>query len=525
MKQGLVTLLSLVLIGWTLSDTDHAWSARRALADSFPPGAVVGLDGTPHLWIADQTGVLHWGGDTRALQGQLIDWNTRITVDLDTLKTLQLGDPWLSAGLLKDGTPIYLVKWETTDSVPRLLHIQCIHDVEVFGINTNNYGRFVLDRDQWEAKFGFPVSTLQKGELATTDPTCSGGPTLTPTPSTTVQHPVIPLASFAVPRLANALSANGLNQSSINAARPTTLAIASGSMIQAAPLAFTPGQSLGDLAKPDANVPIGVLVVNASVEAGDLTLAPDAYLVKVRAGQIVFVTGDNQELQSGLPTNGRQLKSALQVPRTTLTYRDVCFSWAQVQVCTQPQPIDVLSDADRNDLHNTVSAAQNALAQKGLITGGINSSAIISEAEGVTAVRQQRGNVVGAPAAGFPGVTHNGPAPGGTLAGIIVVRDVAVDLPGHPQVPVGQYAVQTMGNNSQARLIRADNGQAVVVPSNNIEVRGTSLNTGSQPILIAQGLNVVAEQPTVDESLAIIANLCFSGDNGDTPLCLLFEPR
>ena len=30
------------------------------------PGTVVALQGTPHLWVADAQGVLHWGGDTRA---------------------------------------------------------------------------------------------------------------------------------------------------------------------------------------------------------------------------------------------------------------------------------------------------------------------------------------------------------------------------------------------------------------------------------------------------------------------------
>src|SRR6266581_3911885 len=160
-------VLVLVSAAFMLASVASAGPASQA---SFPPGAVVALNGTPHLWIADGQGTLHWGGDTRALQGQVIDWGNRISVTLDTLKTLRLGDPLLSAGLLKDGTPIYLVKWETTDAVPRLLHIQCIHDVEVFGINADNYGKFVLDRDQWEARYKIPVSTLQRGELPTTDP-------------------------------------------------------------------------------------------------------------------------------------------------------------------------------------------------------------------------------------------------------------------------------------------------------------------------------------------------------------------
>lgn len=73
---------------------------------TFAPGTVVQLQGTPHLWFTDDHGVLHWGGDTRALAGRHIDWRSRATVSLDRLRELPRGDPWLSAGLLKDGDPI-----------------------------------------------------------------------------------------------------------------------------------------------------------------------------------------------------------------------------------------------------------------------------------------------------------------------------------------------------------------------------------------------------------------------------------
>ena len=33
----------------------------------FSHGTVIALQGTPHLWIAGDQGVLHWAGDTRAL--------------------------------------------------------------------------------------------------------------------------------------------------------------------------------------------------------------------------------------------------------------------------------------------------------------------------------------------------------------------------------------------------------------------------------------------------------------------------
>jgi len=70
------------------------------------------------------------------------------------------------------------------------------------------------------------------------------------------------------------------------------------------------------------------------------------------------------------------------------------------------------------------------------------------------------------------------------------------------------------------------------VPSNSTEVRGAPGSSGAVPItgsvdtliaapMVSVGLGGGA-QPS-NESLAVIANLCFSGE-GDFPLCLLFEP-
>ena len=133
---------------------------------AFAHGAVVALQGTPHLWFADEHGVLHWGGDTRALSGKHVNWNDRRDVSLAELQTYPIGDPWLSAGLLKDGDPIYQVKWETEWELPQLFHIQSIGDVELFGINGSNYGNFVIDRPAWEARYGISAAGLQRGVLA-----------------------------------------------------------------------------------------------------------------------------------------------------------------------------------------------------------------------------------------------------------------------------------------------------------------------------------------------------------------------
>lgn len=148
--------------------------SRSAKAQSaLKHGTVIQLDTTPHIWVADWQGVLHWAGDTRALQGRHVDWSKHGYVWLTYLSgpyAKPIGDPWLSLGLLKDGDPIYLPKWETDWPVPKLYHILNIRDVEVFGINERNYGRFVIDRPEWERRYGFNASTLERHSLPSTVP-------------------------------------------------------------------------------------------------------------------------------------------------------------------------------------------------------------------------------------------------------------------------------------------------------------------------------------------------------------------
>ncbi len=142
----------------------------------FEQGTVVALRGTPHLWFADEQGLLHWGGDTRALTGREIRWERRTEVTLDELLTLPRGAPWLSAGLVQAGEPIYFVKWETGAPVPALLRVQSIGDLELFGIDGGNYNALVLERAVWEARTGFRVEALSRGELAAATGVRPAGP-------------------------------------------------------------------------------------------------------------------------------------------------------------------------------------------------------------------------------------------------------------------------------------------------------------------------------------------------------------
>ena len=171
-----------VLVALVITVVALAALPAASAQQSFGHGAVVALQGTPHLWIADEHGALHWGGDTRALAGKHVNWGDRTEVSLAQLRTLPVGDPWLSAGLLKDGDPIYLVKWESDWAQPQLLHIQSIADVELFGINGSNYGNFVIEKSEWERRYGMSAAGLQRGVLAAAAPVPAPQPAATPVP-------------------------------------------------------------------------------------------------------------------------------------------------------------------------------------------------------------------------------------------------------------------------------------------------------------------------------------------------------
>jgi hypothetical protein len=171
MRLAWVTFLVLLLPPYLFSHSSAlAQSVPRCSFDArYPDGAVFALEGTPHLWIFESkggVGTVHWAGDTRALLGRSVEWGHRCSMDAGFAARVNKGDPWLSTGLVKIGDPIYLAKWETEEAVPTLLHIQSLADVQLFGIGSANYGQFVLERADWERRYGFSTNALQRGSLA-----------------------------------------------------------------------------------------------------------------------------------------------------------------------------------------------------------------------------------------------------------------------------------------------------------------------------------------------------------------------
>lgn len=153
MKRVLVALVVvMVAVASTVLPPEPAAAQSRTAE-----GAVVQLAGSSHLWVV-AGGSLHWAGDTRALRGRYVDWNSKYVLSAEQLVQLPIGDPWLSSGLLKVGDAIYFPKWETDMARPEFQHIEKIDTLSIMGITGSNYGRFVLDQAAWERQTGFEVT-------------------------------------------------------------------------------------------------------------------------------------------------------------------------------------------------------------------------------------------------------------------------------------------------------------------------------------------------------------------------------
>jgi hypothetical protein len=84
-------------------------------------------------------------------------------LSVDQLATLPVGTPWLSAALVKTGNDIYLPQWSTSGDTPTMLRIQSPSDLELLGVNADNYGQLVLDQSAWEQRYGVSLNRAEFG--------------------------------------------------------------------------------------------------------------------------------------------------------------------------------------------------------------------------------------------------------------------------------------------------------------------------------------------------------------------------
>lgn len=133
-------------------------------------GQLVYLRDTPHVWIADQQGVLHWVGDSLALRGRTVDWASLREVTRQELLQYPRGGPFVSAGFVTEGHNVFLARWEQWEPLPRLLLVGSPADLSLFGINGTNYGSLLFPLERWEQLIGIPAASLRRGKLAPTTP-------------------------------------------------------------------------------------------------------------------------------------------------------------------------------------------------------------------------------------------------------------------------------------------------------------------------------------------------------------------
>jgi hypothetical protein len=497
---SLILASSLLLLVSVITPLGRTGLAPAAAESVFPVGAVVGLQGTPHLWIADEVGVLHWGGDTRALRNRFVDWSARVEVSLDTLKTLTRGDPYLTAGLLKDGDPIYLVKWETEEAVPRLFHIPCIADVELFGIKTENYLTFVIDRPVWETRqwegLVLQAGSLQKLPLTPADPTaprCAGAtgtagpatPTSLPTATPIPSRPEIRLSASEVASCAPALQRFGFAVSEVNVERTVTVALPpsvtnqpQAILEQVAPLTRASSQTATDLAGNLSGAPIGVMKLGRTVQVDPATLTPGMYVVVTRGGtpsRMVFVpcSPNPTDIVTSAQPDVRTIASRNVIPPQAIAINNAaCFSWNRVQVCTPPSPLAGMTASEQSAMNQAMGNAVSRLSAAGRMSvSEVNSSVILPDVEGTNAVQTMRGSILASPPTSWPGTAANN-----AVAGVIHA-EMDVDIPGMTRVPAGDYVVRVSGSTTGgwiARLIAVD-GTQHQVPVAALEVLGAPM--------------------------------------------------
>lgn len=131
--------------------------ATPTRASALPEGSVFALAGTPHLWIVDEHGVLHWGGDTRALAGRRINWDSRTVAAPAQLAALPIGSPWLSLALVRVDGVVYQPKWETDQAAPQLVGLPPPEDAPRFGLSPGAAETLALDAADWEQRFRLPL--------------------------------------------------------------------------------------------------------------------------------------------------------------------------------------------------------------------------------------------------------------------------------------------------------------------------------------------------------------------------------
>jgi hypothetical protein len=385
-------------------------------------------------------------------------------------------------------------------------------DVELFGINEGNYGRFVIERAAWEAtpheNLRLQVRTLEKGVLPSADPTaarCQPTTSSTPRPA----RPYVPLPPNEVISCAPALGRYGLTPSDVNANRTVTVALPpsvmnrveqqretwlgysfegqrSAIVEQIAPLMRPPTQTHSDLLASSAATAVGVVrftrnvpMPGASPEGPGVApgmLPANTYVAGVRGGPTprwMFTScgQDPSDYATTMAPEMRQIASRdVLPPQAIVTSGAFCYSWHRVQACMELSPRDAMTPNERSAMNEVMNESVQRLAAAGRLQASeINIAATLPDLEGVAAVNRRQGSMLAAPAHAPPG----GVIPANPLVGALHV-DLEVVIPNTTvRLPPGDYAVRVRGSgpNRTAELTNPANVRHEL-PVTTLEVLG-----------------------------------------------------
>jgi hypothetical protein len=310
---------------------------------------------------------------------------------------------------------------------------------------------------------------------------------------------IITISPDDLDKLADVLGEYGLSKESVNTTKTVASALpaivlqsqdADGVLMLSAPLNKAPIETIDPLFNSDKGVPVGVLQTERVLPVGDPAGLPrDIYLVLVRKGKLLFINGDNKEFSgpSVGPDQLRRMRRVVDPPETTISLKDVCYSWrskeGSIQVCAdEPAPQSALTSTEAQTITNTMQDSVNALQNAGLLNADdINVAGVLPDVASQAAVDRRQANLLVAPTRKFSFDPGAEPVDGALLG----VVDVLLDAELHGvQVPKGAYVVRATRseNEWQGRFVRED-GLRIDVPARVVEVRGQI----EEPLVILLG--------------------------------------
>lgn len=264
---------------------------------------------------------------------------------------------------------------------------------------------------------------------------------------------------------------------------------ANGVILQVTPRVEPPTESQEELLTGACGVIIGSLTAVRNLPLSDQQVLKEGteYQVKVQEGLMHFVTRDGEELVTSIKADLRTLSRQVSPPEAFITIKDICYSWNQVQVCTEPSPSLAIPD-EQNRIQEAMQTAINDLMASGLLPDppGINVSGAIPDMVGPQAQEMQQASLIAAPTEKFPSASGQELPDNGALLGVVVVV-LPIDQDGVTLLegPYVVYAQQDPSNTEEWQgLFVSQDGAQTYVPAKYIEVRGEIERDGPMAIVI-----------------------------------------